>query len=101
LNVSIIREFKKDDIDGIIKVYRSWWAGEDQKITELVASKYFDPNGLFVTEKNGEIAGFAYAYIDARIVSRLGQHLGFLAAFSPCLMPEQSLLSFWKKVYII
>lgn len=79
MNVSIIREFKEDDIEGIIKVYRSWWAGEDQKITELVASKYFDPNGLFVTEKNGEIVGFAYAYVDARIVSRLGQHLGFLA----------------------
>lgn len=79
MNVDLIRRFKECDIEGIVKVFRSWWAGEGTKIFELIKSTYFDPEGLFVAEKKREIVGFAYAYVDSRIVSRLGHRLGFLA----------------------
>jgi len=74
-----IRSFKEEDIVGIVKVFRSWWAGEDTRIFELVESPNFDHNGLFVAEKDREIVGFAYAYIDPRIEGQIGRKLGFLA----------------------
>ena len=79
MNTDRVREFRMGDIQGIMKVFRSWWAGEDRKITELIETTYFDPNGLFVAEKNNEILGFAYAYVDPRIINKPGRKLGFLS----------------------
>jgi len=79
LNTDRIREFRMGDIQGIKRVFRSWWAGEDRRITELTETTYFDPNGLFVAERNKEILGFSYAYVDPRIINKPGRKLGFLS----------------------
>ena len=59
MSISTIRRSKKDDLGGIKKVYKSRWAADLGRIKELLENPSFDPNGLVVAEKNGEVLGFA------------------------------------------
>jgi len=75
-----IRRFFSEDSDGVARVFKSWWAGENGKcVSELLRDAYFDAHGFLIAERNGEVIGFSYAYVDPRVVHRFGYRLGFLA----------------------